>query len=68
MGPEATIAFYSRVVKDTPAGRDQDHLRVIIDSNPGIPDRTAAIHVLYPDIEVVAILTIGRISHQFAVW
>jgi aspartate racemase len=43
MGPEATIAFYSRLVAHTPAGRDQDHLRVIIDSNPGIPDRTAAI-------------------------
>lgn len=43
MGPEATIAFYSRLVSDTPASRDQDHLRVIIDSNPGIPDRTAAI-------------------------
>jgi len=43
MGPEATIAFYSHIVSATPAGRDQDHLRVIIDSNPGIPDRTAAI-------------------------
>ena len=43
MGPEATIAFYARLVAHTPAGRDQDHLRVIIDSNPGIPDRTAAI-------------------------
>ena len=43
MGPEATIAFYSRLVAHTPAGRDQDHLRVLIDSNPGIPDRTAAI-------------------------
>ena len=43
MGPEATIAFYSRLLAHTPASRDQDHLRVIIDSNPGIPDRTAAI-------------------------
>jgi aspartate racemase len=43
MGPEATLAFYSHIVSATPAGRDQDHLRVIIDSNPGIPDRTAAI-------------------------
>ncbi len=43
MGPEATIAFYSHIVSATPAGRDQDHLRVIIDSNPEIPDRTAAI-------------------------
>lgn len=43
MGPEATLAFYARLVRDTPAGRDQDHLRVIIDSNPKIPDRTTAL-------------------------
>lgn len=43
MGPEATIAFYARLVAQTPATCDQDHLRVIIDSNPKIPDRTAAL-------------------------
>ena len=43
MGPEATVAFYARIVACTSAARDQDHLRVIIDSNPEIPDRTAAV-------------------------
>lgn len=43
MGPEATVAFYARIVASTRAARDQDHLRVIIDSNPEIPDRTAAV-------------------------
>lgn len=43
MGPEATLAFYARVVSQTPATRDQDHPRIVIDSNPKIPDRTAAI-------------------------
>jgi len=43
MGPEATLAFYARLVRNTPATRDQDHLRVIIDSNPKIPDRTTAL-------------------------
>jgi len=43
MGPEATVALYKRILDRTPAKRDQDHLRVIIDSNPKIPDRTAAI-------------------------
>jgi aspartate racemase len=42
MGPEATIAFYARLVAQTPATCDQDHLRVI-DLNPKIPDRTAAL-------------------------
>ncbi len=40
MGPEATADFYMRLVKRTPAGRDQDHLHVIMDGNPAIPDRT----------------------------
>ncbi|MFC1500551.1 aspartate/glutamate racemase family protein [Candidatus Zixiibacteriota bacterium] len=40
MGPEATADFYMRLVKRTPAERDQDHLHVVIDGNPAIPDRT----------------------------
>ncbi len=43
MGPEATAYFFSLVIRLTRAGRDQDHIHVIIDSNPKIPDRTAAI-------------------------
>ncbi len=43
MGPEATLDCYSKIIKSTPAKSDQDHLRVIIDSNPKVPDRTAAI-------------------------
>jgi aspartate racemase len=43
MGPEATVGFFERIIAYTPAARDQDHLRVLIDSNPHVPDRTAAI-------------------------
>lgn len=43
MGPEATLNCFDKIIQNTPAGKDQDHLRVIIDSNPKIPDRTAAI-------------------------
>jgi aspartate racemase len=43
MGPEATLDLYKEVIRATPAQNDQDHLRVIIDSNPKIPDRTPAI-------------------------
>lgn len=43
MGPEATLDLYREVLRATPARKDQDHLRVIIDSNPKIPDRTPAI-------------------------
>lgn len=43
MGPEATLDFYRKLIRLTPARRDQDHPRVIIDSNPKVPDRTEAI-------------------------
>lgn len=43
MGPEATADLYLRIIKATPAKRDQDHPRVIIYSNSKVPDRTAAI-------------------------
>ncbi len=43
MGPEATLDCFAKIIKGTPAAKDQNHLRVIIDCNPKIPDRTAAI-------------------------
>lgn len=43
MGPEATAALFLKIIRATPALRDQDHCRVVIESNPKIPDRTAAI-------------------------
>jgi len=43
MGPQASLECYSKIIKSTPAKTDQEHLRVIIDSNPKVPDRTAAI-------------------------
>lgn len=49
MGPLATADFYTKLVRLTPARTDQDHPRVIIDSNPKIPDRTAGLLGLGPD-------------------
>lgn len=43
MGPEATVDFFAKLVAATPAARDQDHLRVLIDNDPAVPDRSAAI-------------------------
>ncbi len=49
MGPLATADFYAKLVRLTPARTDQDHLRVLIDSNPKIPDRTARLEGKGPD-------------------
>jgi len=43
MGPKATIDFLNKIISLTPAKKDQEHLRMIIDMNPQIPDRTEAI-------------------------
>jgi aspartate racemase len=43
MGPAATLAFIARVQALTPATRDQEHLRLIVDCNPAVPDRNAAV-------------------------
>ena len=43
MGPLATADLYRKIVENTKADGDNDHIRVYIDSNCAIPDRTAAI-------------------------
>jgi aspartate racemase len=43
MGPSATVDFLDKLVKLTPAARDQDHLPVIVASLPHIHDRSSAI-------------------------
>lgn len=43
MGPAATIDLYEKIVEQTPAEKDQDHIHVIIDSYPQIEDRTGYI-------------------------
>jgi aspartate racemase len=42
MGPDATVDFMSAVIALTPAGKDQDHIHMIVDQNPAVPDRQAA--------------------------
>ncbi|MRR16566.1 MAG: aspartate/glutamate racemase family protein [Deltaproteobacteria bacterium] len=51
MGPYATLAFFQSLLTLTPAEKDWDHLRIIIDDNPHIPSRTR--HVLYGETSPV---------------
>ena len=43
MGPLATADLFKKIVLNTKAAKDQEHLKVLIDNNTDIPDRTAAI-------------------------
>lgn len=43
MGPLATCDLFRKIIEITDAAYDQEHIRVCIDNNTEIPDRTAAI-------------------------
>lgn len=43
MGPEATIDFMNRIIALTPATTDADHIHMLVDNNPHVPSRQAAI-------------------------
>jgi aspartate racemase len=43
LGPEATLRLFQKILEHTPASKDQDHLRILIDNNPKIPERLPAI-------------------------
>lgn len=41
IGPAATVDFMQKIIRSTGASRDQEHVRLVVDHNPQIPDRTA---------------------------
>jgi aspartate racemase len=43
MGPDATVDFMAKVIALTDSGRDQDHVHMIVDQDPTVPNRQAAI-------------------------
>ncbi len=43
MGPEATLHLFKLIIEETPAKKDQEHLKIVIYNNPKVPDRTAFI-------------------------
>ncbi len=50
MGPAATIDFMSKVVAIVDSGKDQDHLHLIVDQDPTVPNRQAAITTGFDDV------------------
>ena len=43
MGPEATVDFMTKLIRATPAKKDQEHIRLLVDCNPQVPSRIDAI-------------------------
>jgi aspartate racemase len=50
MGPEATVDFMIKVIAATPAVNDQQHIPMLIDHNPALPNRHDAIAGRSPGI------------------
>ncbi len=40
VGPAATVDFMDKIIHRTKANRDQDHVKMVVEHNPQIPDRT----------------------------
>jgi len=43
MGPAATADFFAKLIEETPAVRDEDHIPTLVVSDPRVPGRPAAI-------------------------
>lgn len=43
MGPKATSVFFDKVIEQTAADRDQDHINIVILNHATLPDRTGVI-------------------------
>lgn len=43
VGPAATVDFMDKVIKRTDASRDQEHINMVVEHNPQIPDRTESL-------------------------
>lgn len=59
MGPSATALLFQKIINFTDAGMDADHIHIIIDNNPTIPDRTTAI-INHDDTPAIHICESGK--------
>lgn len=63
MGPQATCDLFQKLIDCTPAKIDQEHMHIVIDNNPGVPDRTG--HILHGRSDPTPVLVEGalRLKH-----
>ena len=60
LGPAATALFLQMVIEMTDAGTDQEHIHILIDCCPQIPDRTGYILKKSKDSPAVPMIEIGN--------
>jgi aspartate racemase len=62
MGPLATADFYRKIILATPARCDQEHLHVVIEADPSVPDRSAFLQGNGPDPLSALLRGAGRLA------
>ncbi|MFJ3048400.1 aspartate/glutamate racemase family protein [Herbaspirillum chlorophenolicum] len=62
VGPAATVDFMQKIVRNTPAERDQDHIKVHVEQNPQIPDRTENLVGKGPDPTIALYATCKKLE------
>jgi aspartate racemase len=63
-----TNAFLGHLIDATPAAHNQDHLRIVIEMNPKIPDRTACLLGASPDPRPMLVESATRLRTAGATW
>lgn len=66
VGPAATVDFMGKVVRNTTASKDQDHIKMVVEQNPQIPDRTANLLRHQADPTVALYATCKRLESEGA--
>lgn len=61
LGPAATVDIFDKILRHTPAVRDQEHIKIVIENNPQIPDRTAALRDGAEDPSVALLATAEKL-------
>jgi len=66
VGPSATVDFMNKIIKNTPAKNDQEHIKMVVEQNPQIPDRTANLVYHETDPTIAMFSTCKRLEAEGA--
>ena len=66
VGPSATVDFMNKVIMNTPAKKDQDHIKMVVEQNPQVPDRTANLILRETDPTIAMFSTCKRLEAEGA--
>lgn len=66
VGPAATVDFLKKIVLATDAERDQDHIKLVVEQNPQIPDRTESLVNEGPDPTLALYATCKKLERAGA--